>query len=127
MNGQAIAQRGAEGFWPSHEVTPARNDDVSRFKITLRDALWLLCGCLAMYGAQFAAQYGMRSDIRDLGTKFESYQLKQQQTDGEFQRQIDEIRREAALNRVRSEDAAKEVAEIRGILLGSGIKGVQKP
>lgn len=80
-----------------------------------------------MYGAQFAAQYGMRSDIRDLGTKFESYQLKQQQTDGEFQRQIDEIRREAALNRVRSEDAAKEVAEIRGILLGSGIKGVQKP
>lgn len=107
-------------------VTPSRHDDIGKFKITLRDALALLLGCVAMYGAQFAAQYGMRSDIRDLGTKFESYQQKQQDTNGSFQRQLDEIRRESALNRVNIEEAQKQAAELKGILLGAGIKGVQK-
>ena len=100
-------------------MTPARGDDVGRFKISLRDALWLLAGCLAMYAAQLAAQYGMRSDIRDLATEFRS-------TTASIQRQIDEVRKESALNRVNEEDTQKEVAELKGILLGAGIKGVQK-
>lgn len=107
------------------DVTPTRNDDASKFKISLRDALWLLMGCLGMYGAQVAAQYGMRSDIRDLATEFRSYQSKQSDTNNSVQRQLDEIRKESALNRVNGEEAQKEIAELKGILLGAGIKGVK--
>ncbi len=119
---------GRRGVLASYDaVTPAKaTDEIGKFKITLRDALWLLMGCIAMYGAQFAAQYGMRSDIRDLSTQFTSYQQKQQSTDYEFQRQLDEIRKESALNRIKVDDAAREAAELKGILLGAGIKGAQK-
>lgn len=107
-------------------MTPTRSEDISKFKLTIRDALCLLAGALAMYGAAIAAQYGTRSDIRDLGTKFESYQQKQNDTNSSLQRQIDEWRAETKLNRVNTEETQKAIAELKGILLGAGIKGVQK-
>jgi hypothetical protein len=115
---------GDEGFWPHGLVTPARADDPTRFKLTLRDALALLAGCLAMYGAQMAAQYGLRSDIRDALTRFESYQQQQSGTNAVLQRQIDEWRGETKLNRVDVTNLATEISELKGIMMGAGIKGV---
>ena len=117
---------GRRGVLASYGAVTPRADDAAKFKISLRDAVWLLAGCLGMYGAQVAAQYGIRSDIRDIATKFESYQLKQGDTNSAFQRQLDEIRKESAMNRVNGEEAQKEVAELKGILLGAGIKGATK-
>jgi hypothetical protein len=108
-------------------MTPGRRlDDASKFKLTLRDAMLLLVGCLGMYGAQVANQWGMRSDIRDLKTAFDSYQQRQTETNSVLQRQIDEWRAETKLNRVNISNNENAVAELKGILLGAGIKGIPK-
>jgi hypothetical protein len=108
-------------------MTPGRRtDDASRFKLTLRDAMLLLVGCLGMYGAQVANQWGMRSDIRDLKTAFDSYQQRQTETNSVLQRQIDEWRAETKLNRVNISNNENAVSELKGILLGAGIKGIPK-
>jgi hypothetical protein len=104
-------------------VTPVK-EDASRFKLSLRDAILLFAGCLAMYGAQQATQWGLRSDIRDLGTKFESYQQRQMTTNDDLQRQIDEARRTAAGARIAADDATVSLAELKGILIGAGIKNI---
>lgn len=104
-------------------MTPVK-DDPSRFRITLRDGILLLAGCLGMYGAQQATQWGLRSDIRDLGTKFDSYQQRQMTTNDDLQRQIDEARRVAAGARIAADDATVALAELKGILIGSGIKNI---
>jgi hypothetical protein len=77
-----------------------------------------------MYGAQVGVQWGMRSDIRDLKTAFESYQQRQSETNLMMQRQIDDWRQETKLNRVNIEDTDRTVAELKGLLVGAGIKGV---
>ena len=118
---------GRRGVLASYEpVTPSRTDDASKFKLTVRDVLLLLAGCVAMYGAQLATQYGMRSDIRDLGTKFENFQMKQGEVNESLRREIDEWRRETKLARVENAETARALSELRGILIGSGIKNVDK-
>ncbi len=120
---------GSRGVLASYgTVTPAKTEG---FKITLggftlRDALWLLGGCIAMIVAQVVAQSGIRSDIRDIGTKFELSQQRQQSTNLELQRQLEDARRMANLALVNDADTAKALAELRGFLAGSGIKGVAK-
>ncbi len=101
-------------------VTPSRRiDDVAKFKISLRDAILVLLGCVGMYGAQVARDYGLRSDMRDLQTSFEASVRSQQQ-------QIDQWRQETKLNNVNITNVQTELAKLQGILLGAGIKGVQK-
>ncbi len=110
-------------------VTPPgrRLSDADRkFTLTFRDALALLVGCLGMFALQLGAQYGLRSDIRDLKTTFESYQQKQNETNSMLQRQIDEWRVETKLNRERDGDRQREVAEVKGLLTGIGILKEQK-
>lgn len=107
-------------------VTPQRIDDASKYKLTLRDVFILLAGALAMYGAQVGVQWGMRSDIRDLKTSFDGYVQKQNNTNDVLQNQINEWRAETKLNRVNIENNEKAMAELKGILMGAGIKGVQK-
>lgn len=136
MNGlHATAPRdlhhGDEGSWAHGLVTPRTDGarpstDASKNTLTLRDVLLLLAGCLAMYGAQVSVQWGMRSDIRDLKTAFDGYQQKQNDTNSTLQRQIDEWRQETKLNRVNIENNERATAELKGILLGAGIKGVPK-
>ena len=104
-------------------VTPVK-DDATKFKITLRDFIVGVLGAAGMWGMQIATQYGMRSDIRDLGTKFESYQKTQMTTNDDLQRQIDEARRTAAGARVAADDATVSLAELKGILIGAGIKNI---
>jgi hypothetical protein len=93
----------------------------------------LLLGCLAMYGAQIAAQGKTQAAIdktnaaiENFSTKFDGYTLRQSSVNDSLQRQIDDGRRESALNRVNLEDMNKEIAKLQGILLGAGIKGAQK-
>jgi len=77
-----------------------------------------------MYGAQVGVQWGMRSDIRDLKTSVDGYQRQQTETNAVLQRQIDDWRQETKLNRVNIEDTDRTVAELKGLLVGAGIKGV---
>ena len=101
-------------------MTPSRrSDDISKFRLTLRDAILLLIGCIGMYGAQIARDYGLRSDMRDLQTSFEAATRSQQQ-------QIDQWRQETKLNGVNIAIQQTELAKLQGILLGAGIKGVAK-
>ncbi len=108
-------------------VTPQRSEDfTTRNKITLRDAILLAIGAATMWGTQLAGQWKTQSLLDNLGTKFESYQLKQVETVNDLQRQIDEWRQETKLNRVNTAETNKELSELKGILLGSGFRGVQK-
>jgi hypothetical protein len=108
-------------------MTPIRADDfTTKNMITLRDGVLILLGALGMYGTQLATQYGMRSDLRDLLTRLENYQVQQNDTNSSLQRQIDEWPAETKLNRVNLENADKATAELKGMLLGAGIKGVSK-
>lgn len=112
--------RSVEASWRPRDVTPSRrSDDISKFRLTLRDAILLLIGCIGMYGAQIARDYGLRSDMRDLNTSFEAATRSQQQ-------QIDQWRGETKLNGVNISNIQTELAKLQGILLGAGIKGVQK-
>lgn len=79
-----------------------------------------------MIVAQVVATSGIRSDIRDLSTQFQSYQQKQQGTDSELQRQIDDARRNANLAIINDAATAKELAELKGFLSGAGVKGIQR-
>ena len=119
--------RSAEGFWPHRAVSPGRRqDDASRFKLTLRDVVLLLVGVVGMYGAQLGAQWGLRSDIRDLKTSFDAYQQQQGNKNTEMQRQIDEWRQETKLNGVYVKEMETKLAELKGILVGAGVKGITK-
>lgn len=103
-------------------VTPTRAEDFStKSKITLRDVVLILVGCLGMYGTQLATQYGMRSDVRDLGTKFDAYVQQQNATVASLQTQINEWRAETKLNRERSSDQERALSELRGFLVGAGL------
>lgn len=99
-------------------------DFTTKNKITLRDGVLILLGAMGMYGTQLATQYGMRSDIRDFGTKFDSYVSRQMETNSTVQRQIDEWRGQTKLNTVDIGNARSELSELKGMLLGAGIKGV---
>lgn len=81
----------------------------------------ILIGSLGMYGTQLATQYGMRSDIRDIGTKFDAYVQQQNANMASMQTQINEWRAETKLNRERSSDQERALSELRGFLVGAGL------
>lgn len=103
-------------------MTPSRADDVSRFKVTLRDGIVAAGAVAAMWGTQVATQGGMRSDIRDLKTSFDAAQSRQVETNGSLQRQIDEVRKTASLALVNDAVTSTNLATLRGYLEGLGIK-----
>lgn len=107
-------------------VTPSKATDASRMRLSLRDVLLLLVGCAGMYGAQVARDSGLRSDIRNLQTSFEAAITQQTTATSSLQRQIDEWRAETKLNRVNLDNTDRVLAELKGLLIGAGIKGVQK-
>lgn len=98
-------------------MTPTRSDEIARYKLSLRDVLLLLVGCAGMYGAQVARDSGLRSDMRNLQTSFEASRDSQE-------KEIALWRAETKLNSVDIAITQKEVAELKGILMGAGIKGV---
>jgi hypothetical protein len=100
-------------------VTPNRADEIAKHKITVRDAVLVLIGCAGMYGAQVARDSGLRSDMRNLQTSFEDARESQQ-------KEIALWRAETKLNAVDLATVQKEVAELKGILMGAGIKGLPK-
>ncbi len=103
-------------------VTAQRADDfTTKNKITLRDGVLILLGAMGMYGTQLATQYGMRSDIRDFGTKLENVQQQEASAISTLQTQINEWRTETKLNRERDSDRMREIAELKGLLTGIGI------
>lgn len=108
---------GRGGLPKNDSVTPRSSDDVTRSKITVRDGALVLIGALSMFGVQLGTQWGMRSDIRDLATAT-------RETSTHLQYQIDENRRSQASNQIRLEEQAKELAQLKGILIGAGIKGI---
>lgn len=117
---QTESARSGEASWRPRALTPSRrSDDISKFRLTLRDAILLLVGCIGMYGAQVARDYGLRSDMRDLQTSFDASVRSQQQ-------QIDQWRQETKLNGVNIANVQTELAKLQGILMGAGIKGVTK-
>jgi hypothetical protein len=107
-------------------MTPRASDDASKFKLSVRDVLILLAGGLAMYGAQLGVQWRTQAAIEQLGTKFDGYVQKQENTNAALQRQIDEWRAETKLNRERMNDTERTLAEIKGVLTGSAMKGAPK-
>lgn len=109
-------------------VTPSKatDADAARMRLSLRDVLLLLVGCAGMYGAQVARDSGLRSDIRNLQTSFEAAITQQTTATSSLQRQIDEWRAETKLNRVNLDNTDRVLAELKGLLIGAGIKGVQK-
>ena len=128
MTDAAILHAPESAPWPrgvlaSYDtVTPGRRqDDAAKFRLTIRDVILLLAGCLGMYGAQIGVQWGMRSDIRDLKTSFDGYVQQQSSTNTALQQQINEWRAETKLNRERSVEQDKALSELRGFLVGSGI------
>lgn len=121
----AIERRGVLASY-EHVTTRSKDiDDMSKFKLTIRDAVALLIGIAGMWGTQVATQSGMRSDIRDLGTKFENYQSYQNGRNTYVDLQLDDIRKDVKMNREKVEDVGKSFSEMKGILLGAGIKGVK--
>ncbi len=114
----------ARGVLASYEdVTPhQRADDfTTKSRINLRDVVFVTLGIAGMWGAQLATQYGMRSDVRDLGTKFDAYVQQQNASTLSLQTQINEWRAETKLNRERSTDQDKALSELRGFLIGAGL------
>jgi len=79
-----------------------------------------------MYGAQIGVQWGMRSDIRDLKTSLTAYVSQQTATNDSLQRQIDAARVNANLAIVNDAQTALKLAELKGFLEGSGLKGLPK-
>jgi len=106
-------------------VTPSdvgrRSYDASKLKLSARDVLLLVIGCLGMYGAQIGAQWGMRSDIRDLKTSFDAAVREQNSTNASLQKQIDEWRSYSKLAYEKADQAINETSKVEGILLGSGV------
>lgn len=109
---------------PDPPVPRENGFDISRLKLTLRDMLVIVVTIGGMWGVQTATQWSMRSDIRDLKTLFESYERLQSDTNSTLQRQVDEWRAETKLNRVNLETTQRELAELKGLLVGSGLKGL---
>lgn len=107
--------RGVLASW--FGMTPSRSDEIAKYKLSIRDVLLLLVGCAGMYGAQVARDSGLRSDMRNLQTSFEASRDSQE-------REIAQWRAETKLNAVDIAITQKEVAELKGILMGAGIKGV---
>lgn len=113
---------GSRGVLAKNDVvTPRASDDVSRFRLSLRDGLALLVGCAAMYGAQVARDSGLRSDIRNLQTSFEAAVSAQQRTNESLQQQINEWRSYSKLAYEKASEASNQNSRIEGILLGSGV------
>jgi hypothetical protein len=111
-------------------VTPPagrRDTDLTKTRMfSLRDFVLIVGGACGMYGLQISTQWGMRSDIRDLKTSVDGYQRQQGETNIVIQRQVDEARRQAALAIVNDAQTALKLAELKGFLEGSGLKGLPK-
>ena len=107
-------------------VTPARSDDATRLKLTLRDFIIAALAIAGTWGLQVATteryQGKTTAAIENLATKFDGYVQQQSNTNGSLQRQIDEIRRRAEQGVVYGVEAEKEAARLEGIMLGAGVK-----
>lgn len=102
-------------------VTPTpgrRTDDISKFKMVLRDALFLAIGAASMWGTQVATQSRTQAAVEHLGEEIRGMR-------DDLQRQIDEVRKTANLGVVDGTAAQVEAARLQGIMLGAGIKGVR--
>jgi hypothetical protein len=113
-----------------HEWSPVtrevRSTDIARIRFGWRDLILIIAAAVSISGSVYAVQSGLRSDVRDLLTKMESYQQQQNEYNSSIQRQIDEWRAETKLNRVNINNNEREMAELKGILMGAGIKGITK-
>jgi len=118
---------GVEGFWPYACVTPTRaeNDANKLYRLTLRDIVVMLITVAGMWGMQVATQGHMQASIDVLGGKLDGYVIRQAEANIEFQRQLDEVRKQAALGVVLGNEAKTEAARLGGILVGAGVKGVK--
>jgi hypothetical protein len=116
----------------SGDVTPARrSEDLTRSKITLRDAIVAALAIAGMWGLQVATQERAaartQASIETLSTKFDGYVQKQTEANAEFQRQLDEVRKQANLGVAYGIEAKTEAARLGGIMTGTGIfKGAAK-
>jgi hypothetical protein len=123
---EARPARGVLASWVGMTPHQRADDFTTKSRITLRDAVFVAMGIAGMWGAQLATQYGMRSDVRDLGTKFDGFVQQQNATTASLQTQINEWRAETKLNRERSSDQERALSELRGFLVGAGlIKGTK--
>jgi hypothetical protein len=118
--------RRAEAFWRHvFHMTPAdtgrRSYDASKLKLSARDVLLLVIGCLGMFGAQLGAQWGMRSDIRDLNTNFTNAVREQNSMNASLQQQINDWRAYSKLAYEKAAEANDKTSRVEGILLGAGI------
>lgn len=110
-------------------MTPARSDDATKLRITLRDFIVAAIAIAGMWGLQVATQERAQGQttaaIQTLGTKFDGYVQKQTEANTEFQRQLDAVARRAELGVVTGNHAVEEAARLQGILMGAGIKGAK--
>lgn len=81
-------------------------------------------GIAAMYGMQIATQEKTNAAIENLATKVAGYQRQQSDTNTYMQSQIDECRRQASGARAAADEATVVLAELKGLLIGSGIKNI---
>lgn len=108
-------------------VTNGRRDyDFPRLKVTIRDAVIAGLTVAGMWGLQIATQSKTQGAIETLVVKVDGYMATQATTNMELQRQIDDTRRTANLALVNDAQTAKELAELKGFLAGSGVKGAKR-
>lgn len=130
---------GAEAICRHDEVTSQRDDqnrrstDASKLTFPLQLVLIIGGGIVATTGAYWVSNFqvrnemtGMRSDVRDIKTTMEGmikYQASQIEA---LQRKSDDLERKEALDAVRVEETRVIVAEIKGFMTATGMKGTPK-
>lgn len=119
---------GGEGLWSDEEVTPVREDlgrramDASKLTFPLQLVVVIVAAFMtasAVVWMDRASQQELRSDVREIKAGMESFTRYQNSM-------TEDLRREQALQKVRLEETRNALAELKGFLAGSGIKGLPK-
>lgn len=75
-----------------------------------------------MWGTQVATQSKTQGAIENLGTKVDGYMQTQANTNSVLNRDIADARQKANLAIINDATTSKELAELKGYLMGVGIK-----
>lgn len=118
--------RSAEAFWRPDVVTPTvegrRAIDASRLQFGWKE-LAIIASAVATI---LAAVWSVRAELSVISAKFDAAQVRQDDRMIELRREFEDMRRDLALQKVRIDENRNMTAEMKGILTGAGIKGIQK-
>jgi hypothetical protein len=110
-----------------------RSTDASKLTFPIQLLILIVSSAVAASGAVWAQNayqrsemLGLRSDVRDIKTTMEGSVRYQGSQIESLQKAHEELVRKEALDAVRIEETRVIIAEIKGYMNGTGIKGVSK-